>query len=71
MSEFEVMCRYNLNITIIVINNNGIGGGPKRIKGTTSQRIAKYPVNAYLPETHYEGVMQALGGKGFFCKHAG
>mmetsp|Transcript_88016 Transcript_88016/g.249440 ORF Transcript_88016/g.249440 Transcript_88016/m.249440 type:complete len:569 (-) Transcript_88016:101-1807(-) len=67
MSEFEVMCRYQFNITIVVINNNGIGGGPKRIKGTTAQRIARHPVNALLPEARYEAVMQALGGQGFFA----
>jgi 2-hydroxyacyl-CoA lyase 1 len=66
MSEFEVMCRYNLNITIVVINNNGIGGGPKKIKGTPRERIARFPVNAYLPEARYERVMQAFGGWGYF-----
>merc|ERR1711988_864229 len=68
MSEIEVMTRYSLNITIVVINNNGTGGGPTKIKGTSTERLAKHPVSALSPKAHYEGIMSALGGMGFYVE---
>ena len=60
--ECETICRYNLPITIIVLNNNGIGGG-----------FAEYPEgrqvppNMLMPGARYEKVMEAFGGKGWYC----
>jgi 2-hydroxyacyl-CoA lyase 1 len=58
--EVEVACRYQLPITFIIINNNGIGGGPSELD---PKRI---PVSAYLPNARYEKVIEAFGGKGYF-----
>ena len=58
--EVEVACRYQLPITFIIINNNGIGGGP------TELDPENIPVSAYTPNAHYERVIEAFGGKGYF-----
>jgi 2-hydroxyacyl-CoA lyase 1 len=60
--EVEVTCRHRLPITFIVLNNNGIGGGPSELD---PQRI---PVNAYTPGARYERVIEAFGGKGHFAQ---
>ena len=58
--EVEVACRYQLPITFIIINNNGIGGGPNELDPEN------IPVSAYTPNAHYERVIEAFGGKGYF-----
>ncbi|MEE9282370.1 MAG: thiamine pyrophosphate-binding protein [Myxococcota bacterium] len=58
--EVEVACRYRLPITFIIIINNGIGGGPSELD---PERI---PVSAYTPSAHYEKVIEAFGGRGWF-----
>ena len=60
--EVEVACRYNMPITFIVVNNNGIGGGPSELD---PERI---PPMAYVPNAHYEKVIEGFGGLGFFCE---
>ena len=60
--ECETICRYNLPITIIVLNNNGIGGG---LAEMPLDRAA--PPNMLLPGARYEKVMEAFGGKGWYC----
>ncbi|MBI2766664.1 MAG: oxalyl-CoA decarboxylase [Chloroflexi bacterium] len=58
--EFETAIRYGLNITFIIINNNGIGGGPDVLDP------ARIPPSAYTPQAHYEKIAEAFGGKGYF-----
>ena len=58
--EVEVACRYRLPITFVVVNNNGIGGGPSRLD---PERI---PPSAYTPQARYERIIEAFGGKGYF-----
>jgi 2-hydroxyacyl-CoA lyase 1 len=58
--EVETACRYGLNITFIIINNNGIGGGPEVLN---PERI---PPSAYTPRAHYEKMMGIVGGEGYF-----
>jgi 2-hydroxyacyl-CoA lyase 1 len=60
--EVEVACRLNLPIVFIVINNNGVGGGP-----TELLPIDKIPPGAYYPDAHYERVIEAFGGQGIYC----
>ena len=60
--EVEVACRLKLPIVFIVINNNGVGGGP-----TELLPIDKIPPGAYYPDAHYERVIEAFGGQGFYC----
>ncbi len=59
--EVEVACRYRLPITFIILNNNGIGGGPNELDPN------RVPVNAYVPNARYERVIEAFGGKGYFA----
>ncbi|MDP6606119.1 MAG: thiamine pyrophosphate-binding protein [Dehalococcoidia bacterium] len=59
--EVETMVRYNLPITTIIINNNGIGGGP-----STLDPDRPPPPSAMLPNAHYEKVIDAFGGQSFF-----
>ncbi|NP_001086822.1 2-hydroxyacyl-CoA lyase 1 L homeolog [Xenopus laevis] len=70
--EAETMCRYNLPIIIIVVNNNGIYNGfdegtwNEMIKSGDPATIA--PPVALMPNAHYEQVMMAFGGKGYFAR---
>jgi 2-hydroxyacyl-CoA lyase 1 len=59
--EVEVACRLKLPITFIVLNNNGIGGGP-----TEHLDIDHVPPGAYYPDAHYEKVIEAFGGLGIY-----
>jgi len=59
--EFEVACRYNLPIIILIVNNNGIYSGVHQL--TEGERP---PVNVHLPSAHYEKIAEAFGGKGYF-----
>jgi 2-hydroxyacyl-CoA lyase 1 len=61
--EVEVACRHNLPIVFVVANNNGIGGGPSEIN-----RDRPLPPNSYVPNAHYERVIEAFGGDGYFCE---
>jgi 2-hydroxyacyl-CoA lyase 1 len=60
--EVEVACRYNMPITFVVINNNGISGGPSELNPDF------IPPSSYIPNAHYERVIEAFGGKGFYCE---
>ncbi len=62
--EVETMCRYNLPITVVVINNNGIGSGVSQL-----QPDRPVPPGVYLPGSRYEMVMEAFpGGRGYFVE---
>jgi 2-hydroxyacyl-CoA lyase 1 len=58
--EVETAARYGMNITFIIINNNGIGGGPDTLDPT------RIPPSAYTPSAHYEKMAEIYGGKGYF-----
>jgi 2-hydroxyacyl-CoA lyase 1 len=61
--ELEMICRYNLPITTIVLNNGGIGGG-----------FEDWPADQPLPPSalsrtaHYEKVCEAFGGQGYYVE---
>ncbi|MGH2601152.1 MAG: thiamine pyrophosphate-dependent enzyme, partial [Dehalococcoidia bacterium] len=61
--EVEVACRHNLPIVFVVANNNGIGGGPSEIN-----RDRPLPPGSYVPNAHYERVIEAFGGDGYYCE---
>jgi 2-hydroxyacyl-CoA lyase 1 len=61
--EVEVACRLGLPIVYVVFNNNGIGGGP-----TTLDRAKPLPPNALTPLAHYEKVIEAFGGDGYYIE---
>jgi len=61
--ELETICRYNLPITTIVLNNGGIGGG-----------FDEWPADRALPPSalsrtaRYEKVCEAFGGQGYYVE---
>jgi len=61
--ELETICRYNLPITTIVLNNGGIGGG-----------FEDWPADQALPPSalsrtaRYEKVCEAFGGQGYYVE---
>ncbi len=59
--EVETACRYGLPIKIIVLNNGGIGGGMDALP--TDKPI---PPSVLTPGAHYEKIMEAMGGRGFY-----
>ncbi|XP_047217435.1 2-hydroxyacyl-CoA lyase 1 [Girardinichthys multiradiatus] len=70
--EVETMCRYNLPVIIIVVNNNGIYSG---VDPDTWKEMAKMgdltsiaPPVSLLPEARYDEVMTAFGGRGFLVR---
>nr|XP_006133295.1 2-hydroxyacyl-CoA lyase 1 [Pelodiscus sinensis] len=70
--EVETICRYNLPVIIIVVNNNGIYHG---LDANTWKEMLKSgepaacaPPICLLPNSHYEQIMTAFGGKGYFVK---
>uniref|UniRef100_A0A8B9PGR8 2-hydroxyacyl-CoA lyase n=1 Tax=Apteryx owenii TaxID=8824 RepID=A0A8B9PGR8_APTOW len=70
--ELETICRYKLPILIIVVNNNGIYTG---LDTDAWKEMLKFgepatciPPVSLLPNSHYEQIMSAFGGKGYFVK---
>ncbi len=59
--EVETACRYKLPLTVVVINNNGIGGGVAELRPDRPP-----PPSVFLPGARYEKVMEAFGGRTFF-----
>lgn len=60
--EVETACRYGMNITFIIVNNNGIG------MGFDDFDRAKVPPLAYTPKARYEKMIEGFGGKGYFAE---
>ena len=58
--EVETACRYNLPITFVIVNNNGIGFGVDEIDPD------HVPPFAYTVQARYEQMIEAFGGKGWF-----
>ena len=61
-TEVETAVRHKLPITWIIFNNNGIGGGPSVL-----EEGKPIPPNAMTPGAHYERIIEAFGGKGYYC----
>lgn len=68
--EYETITRFNLNTTIFILNNNGIGGGPMAWKPKWKEPFGalRSPANSLSPDIRYEQLCQAYGGKGFFVE---
>lgn len=60
--EIEVAVRYRLPIVFVVANNNGIGGGPEEL-----DYDQPLPPGCFVPNIHYEKMMEAFGGLGFYA----
>jgi 2-hydroxyacyl-CoA lyase 1 len=61
--EVEVACRYRMPIVFVILNNNGISGGPP----TLDPERPPMPVQ-YVPSARYERVIEAFGGQGWFVE---
>jgi 2-hydroxyacyl-CoA lyase 1 len=61
--EIETLIRYKLPVKLIVINNGGIGGGIGPIPD--GQPV---PPSILTYGARYDGMMEALGGKGFYVE---
>ena len=59
--ELETVTRYRLDMTIIIINNNGVFGGPPVLP----PNVKEIPPNALNPDAKYELLAEAFGGKGY------
>ncbi|XP_078789615.1 2-hydroxyacyl-CoA lyase 1 isoform X3 [Oryzias latipes] len=72
--EVETMCRYNLPVVIIVVNNNGIYSGldPEAWKemAKMGDLTSIAPPVSLLPDARYDQVMTAFGGQGFLVRTA-
>ena len=62
--EVETACRYQLPITFVVINNNGVGGGNAELPADRTQS----PPSAYTIDARYDKLIEAFGGKGYFAR---
>ena len=60
--EVEVACRYGMPITFVIVNNNGIMGGTDELNPDFN------PPYSYLPNAHYEKMIEGFGGLGFYCE---
>ncbi|XP_078520158.1 2-hydroxyacyl-CoA lyase 1 [Lissotriton helveticus] len=70
--EAETLCRYNLPVLIIVVNNNGIYNGVNETSWKEMMMLGEpakvAPPVCLTPNAHYEQVMAAFGGKGHFVQ---
>lgn len=64
--ELETMCRYNMPITVVIINNNGIFTGVEEIE--KDDDALSLPITALHPEAKYELMADAFGGVGHSAK---
>ena len=63
--EMETLCRYNLPVKIVVLNNGGIGPGMPEIP---EDPMFNMKPNSLIYGARYDRVMEAFGGKGFFVE---
>ena len=61
--ELETMVRYNLPVKLIVLNNGGIGGGFHPLPEGREP-----PPGNLIYGARYEGMLEALGGKGIYVE---
>jgi oxalyl-CoA decarboxylase len=57
--EVETICRYDLPVTTIVFNNNGVYRGDPEGK--------PYSPTGLLRDSRYDRLIEAFGGKGYHC----
>ena len=61
--EMETICRYNLPVVVVILNNNGIGGGLAELPTEGPP-----PPNMYLPSARYEKIGEAFGAGSFYVE---
>ncbi|ADH90255.1 oxalyl-CoA decarboxylase [Ancylobacter novellus DSM 506] len=58
--EVETICRYNLPVTVVIFNNNGI------YRGTDTDPTGRDPgTTVFVPGSRYDKMMEAFGGVGY------
>ena len=72
--RLRACCRYNLPVTIVVFNNDGVYGGDRRpphLRALASAGLAAGghppgdpPPTSFVPGAQYHLLMQAFGGQG-------
>jgi 2-hydroxyacyl-CoA lyase 1 len=62
--EMETVCRYNLPVKIVVLNNGGIGGGIESFPEDPSQ----IPPRVLTIGARYDKMMEAFGGFGAYVE---
>ncbi|CAO3653401.1 unnamed protein product [Cunninghamella echinulata] len=67
--ELETAIRSNIPLLIIVINNNGIYHGLDPKDYETSHKNNILPSTSLSPETRYDMIAEACGGKGWLVKN--
>ena len=64
--EVETICRYNLPVCIVIMNNNGV------YKGTDVDPTGRDPApTVFVKGARYDKLMEAFGGVGVQRHHAG
>uniref|UniRef100_A0A2C9KBF7 2-hydroxyacyl-CoA lyase n=1 Tax=Biomphalaria glabrata TaxID=6526 RepID=A0A2C9KBF7_BIOGL len=70
--EIETIARYHLPVVIIIFNNNGISYGIKEDTWENAKKAGDLfitiPPTSLQPNTRYEKLIEAFGGKGYFAK---
>jgi oxalyl-CoA decarboxylase len=61
--EVETICRYNLPVCVVVMNNNGVYAGTDK-NPTGGPDVAP---TVFVKDARYEMMMQAFGGKGYYA----
>ena len=61
--EMETICRYQLPVIVVILNNNGIGGGIPELP-----EDGPPPPNVYLPTARYEKIAEAFGAGSFYVE---
>ncbi|KAG0175565.1 hypothetical protein DFQ28_008856 [Apophysomyces sp. BC1034] len=67
--ELETAVRSDVPLLILVINNNGLYHGLETADYNTSRRDGVLPSTALSPETRYDMLATACGGKGWLAKN--
>ncbi|MCP3911732.1 MAG: oxalyl-CoA decarboxylase [Actinomycetia bacterium] len=58
--EMETICRHQLRVIVVILNNNGIGGGVAELP-----EDGPPPPSVYLPTARYEKIAEAFGAGSF------
>jgi len=61
--EVETICRYNLPVTIVIFNNNGIYRG---VDTNPTGKADPSPM-VFVPDARYDKMMEAFGGVGYYA----
>jgi oxalyl-CoA decarboxylase len=65
--ETETICRYNLPVCVVVMNNNGVYRGTD-VNPSGSSDVAP---TVFVKDARYEKLMEAFGGVGVYARTPG